>query len=80
MDATFLEARDVRSCTLQSPLKFILFTQKLIPLGEKVLVFLAETVPLMFNLTGPPWMVKARQRGPTSARQRHTAGRCRARR
>jgi hypothetical protein len=45
----FLEAGDVRPCTVQSPLKFASFTQKLVPLREKVLVLLAETVSIVFD-------------------------------
>ena len=44
-----VEAGDVRSCTVQSPLEFVLFTQELVPLGEKVLVLLAQTVPIVFD-------------------------------
>ena len=40
-----MEAGDVRPCSVPSPLEFVSFTQKLVPLGEKVLILLAETVP-----------------------------------
>jgi len=30
-------------------LEFVSFTQKLVPLGEKVLVLLAETIPIVFD-------------------------------
>src|SRR5438876_661881 len=49
LDATFVEAGDVRPCAVQSAFEFILFTQKLVPFGEKVLVLLAETIPIVFD-------------------------------
>jgi len=41
LHATFVEAGDVRPCAIKSPLEFVSFTQKLVPLGEKVLFLLA---------------------------------------
>ena len=34
---------------VQSPLKFISSTEKLVPLGEKVLVLPAKPVPIVFD-------------------------------
>ena len=47
LHATLVEARDVRACAVQSPLEFVSFKQKLVPLGEKVLVLLAEMVAIL---------------------------------
>src|SRR5437773_317381 len=47
--ATFVEVGYVRPCAVKSALEFVSFAQKLVPLGEKVLVLLAETVPIVFD-------------------------------
>jgi hypothetical protein len=47
--AKLVEAGDVRPCAVQSPLEFVSFSQKLIPFGEKVLVLLASSVPIVFD-------------------------------
>ena len=44
-----MEAGDVRPCAVQSPLEFVSFTQKLVPLGKKELVLLAETVAIFLD-------------------------------
>jgi len=49
LHATFVETGDVRPCAVQSSLEFVSFTQKLVPLGKKVLVLLAEPVPIVFD-------------------------------
>src|SRR5206468_9914317 len=49
LHALLMQARDVCPCTVQSPLEFVTLTKKLVPLGKKVLVFLAEAVPIVFD-------------------------------
>ena len=49
MHATLIQAGDVRPCAVQSPLQFVSFPTKLVLLRKKVLVFLAETVSIVFD-------------------------------
>jgi hypothetical protein len=49
MHATLIQAGDVRPCAVQPPFQFVSFPKKLVLLRKKVLVFLAETVSIVFD-------------------------------
>ncbi len=44
-----MQAENVGSGAVQSLLEFVSFTEQLVSLGEKVIVLLAETVPVVFD-------------------------------
>jgi len=49
LHATLIEVGDVRPSAVKPPLEFVSLTHKLVPLREKVLVLLAEPVPIVFD-------------------------------
>jgi hypothetical protein len=67
LHATFVETGDVRPCPIQTPLDVVSFTQKLVPLGQKVLVFLAESVPIVFD----PGAIRCEGRIASDGRRRN---------